>query len=144
MPKPSVTQVFFVLGALFFLFVLSRVHIDIQTGSVAVERVRFITPDTYFPPEIQVKHRNTGEEPIRSIRHTVEYRSPVVDTTYWTRDIICHYDGDGLRPGEAYNSRCEWKDGNIPPTRNPTDRKPNAALFFTDVSVSSVVDSTGM
>lgn len=142
--KPTASQIIFVLAGLLLLFVLSTIRVDIRVGSVDVERVRLITPDTYFPPEVQVKHRNTGEEPIRSIKHTVEYRSPVVDTTYWTRKIICHYDGDGLRPGESFNSRCDWKGGDIPPTRNRVDRKPNAALFFTDVSIYPVADSTGM
>jgi len=107
----------------------------IDLTQVDIEQVRFVTPDTYFPPEIHVKHYNKGSKPIQSIKHTVEYRSPIVDTTYWSREIICSYSGDGLQPGEALFSRCDWKDGNVPPTR--TDREPNASLFLTDVSIST-------
>lgn len=135
--KPTVRQVVFFLVALFLLFWLSKNKIG--DTAVEIERVRLITPSTYFPPEVQVKHRNISEEPIRAVKHTVEYRSPVVDTTYWTRDIICRY--DSLRPGEAYNSRCDWINQNVPPTRNRVDREPNAALFFTDVEVLTA-DST--
>jgi hypothetical protein len=135
--KPTFLQVVFTALALLFLFVLSTVQF--QAGSVDIERVRLITPSTYFPPEIQVKHRNVGESPIRAVEHTVKYRSPMIDSTYWTRDIICRY--DSLRPGEAYNSRCDWINENVPPTRSRVDRQPNAALFFTDTEVIS--DSTG-
>jgi len=145
----KVSDVLFISAVVFFVLAIMSsgvsCSIEIDTSQVDIERVRFVTPDTYFPSEVQVKHRNVGDSPIRSIRHTVEYHSPVVDTTYWTREIICRYGGDGLQPGElSHNTRCDWKDGNVPPVRERVDREPNASLFFTDVSISPVADSTGM
>ena len=116
--------------ALFFLVFALVAGCEIDTRQLDFQRVRFVTPDTYFPPEVQVKVKNVRNERLESpITFQAEYRSPMVDTTWWEKKIKCP-NHSTVPPGKSWNFRCRFVGDN--PSK---DRKPNAAVYLRQMKV---------
>lgn len=100
-----------------------------DTRQYDIEEVRYVTPNTYFPPEVHVKIGNTGDDSLSSapLHYRAEYRSPNADTTWWKKQINCD-DFPTLAPGKTIYVRCRFSQ-----PHPPKDRKRNAAIYLTPI-----------
>jgi hypothetical protein len=112
---------------LVFLFASCEFACEFETENdfrrVEVQRVQLATPDTYFPTDLRIRLKNTGDSPIDTVRFKATYKSPNSQRKYWTRLVDCPT--ENLNPGEVWQGKCYF-DGNPPEKRN----YPNASVFL--------------